>query len=101
MHPRYRVVLPVAIFVLLVTAGSLGASPGKAPWRIALSSDREGDSEIYSMNADGTGVRRLAQEPEVRGARAVVARRDEAARSTARTRGTCSSSTRTGAASGT
>ena len=25
MHPRYRVALPVAIFVLLVTAGSLGA----------------------------------------------------------------------------
>ena len=61
MQLRYRVVLPVAIFVLLVTAGSLGASAGKVPWRIALSSNREGDSEIYSMYSDGSGVRRLVR----------------------------------------
>ena len=52
----------VALMALLA-AGSVAASSTKAPWRIAVSSDREGDSAIYSMNADGTGVRRLTRSP--------------------------------------
>ena len=47
--------------------GSTAASTAKAPWRIALTSNREGDSEIYSMNADGTGVRRLTRSPKFDG----------------------------------
>ena len=51
--------------LLAVTALLAGATrataktPVEKTWRIALTSNREGDSEIYAMNADGTGVRRL------------------------------------------
>jgi Tol biopolymer transport system component len=52
-------------FPLVAAApGSVAASPAKSPWRIALTSDREGDSEIYSMNADGRSVRRLTRSPK-------------------------------------
>jgi Tol biopolymer transport system component len=44
-------------------AASVVASPAQAPWRIALTSDREGDSEIYSMNTDGRAVQRLTRSP--------------------------------------
>jgi Tol biopolymer transport system component len=56
------VVLSVAALALLV--GSTAASTAKTPWRIALTSNREGDSEIYSMYADGTDVRRLTRSPK-------------------------------------
>ena len=35
-------------------ASSVGAIPERQQWRIALTTNREGDSEIYSMNPDGT-----------------------------------------------
>lgn len=38
-------------------------APG--PGRIAFQSNRDGNSEIYSMNADGTGVVRLTDDPAV------------------------------------
>ena len=63
--------LKVVIFSLsglalaAAAAGTIAASP-QPPWRIALSSNR-GDSEIYSMNADGSGVRRLTRTPGVTG----------------------------------
>jgi TolB protein len=50
--------LLVALGTLAVVAAA-GGAPTAAKWRIALTTNREGDSEIYSMNADGTGVRRL------------------------------------------
>jgi Tol biopolymer transport system component len=60
MHRSKIVVLSLTGLALLAAAaGSVAASPAKAPWKITLSSDREGDSAIYSMNADGSGVRRL------------------------------------------
>ena len=31
--------------------------------KIAFASDRDGNSEIYAMNADGTGVRRVTEDP--------------------------------------
>ena len=45
--------------LLILAAGSIATSSAKAPWKIALGSNREGEPGIYSMNADGTGVRRL------------------------------------------
>ena len=55
-------------------AQAIAARPSRAPelitaqpsaaWRIALTTNREGDSEIYSMNADGSHVRRLTHSPK-------------------------------------
>ena len=47
--------------LLAAAAGSVAASSAQAPWKILLTSNREGDSELYSVNADGTGVRRLTR----------------------------------------
>jgi TolB protein len=49
--------------LMILAAGSIAASSAKSPWKIALGSDRERDPGIYSMNADGTGVRRLTRNP--------------------------------------
>ena len=69
MHRTKIVVLSLTGLALLAAAaGSVAASPAKTPWRIALTTNREGDSEIYSMNADGSGVRRLTRTPGVDGA---------------------------------
>ena len=52
--------LALAAVVLLTAVASAAARPGPVQqWRILLTSDREGDSEIYSIRADGTGARRL------------------------------------------
>jgi Tol biopolymer transport system component len=64
MNRLKLVVLPL-VGLAVLAAGSVAASPAKAPWRIALTSDREGDSEIYAMNADGTGVSRLTRHPGI------------------------------------
>src|SRR6059036_3080944 len=58
----------LAALVLLGATRASGAAHGAATWKIALTSNREGDSEIYSMNADGTGVRRLTHSPKYDGA---------------------------------
>ena len=44
---------------LLVCALLAGYSSGSSGDRIAFVSDRDGDSEIFVMNADGTEVRQL------------------------------------------
>ena len=61
---RTRVILLslAGLALLAVAAGSTAArTPELGRWRIALASNREGGSVIYSMNADGTGVRRLVR----------------------------------------
>jgi Tol biopolymer transport system component len=61
---RIRIALVLASLALLTAAvGTITAAPAKAPWRIALTTDRQGDSEIYAMDADGTHVRRLTRTP--------------------------------------
>jgi Tol biopolymer transport system component len=65
---RLAALSAATLALLSVAAGSLQASPAKAPWRILLTSNREGDSEIYGMNADGTGAKRLTRTAGVDGA---------------------------------
>jgi len=61
---RFRLAVPVVGLVLLASAfGSTAATMSNAPWRILLTSDRAGDSEIYRVNADGSGARRLTHSP--------------------------------------
>ena len=50
------------------SAGASAAAMPKSAWTIALTSNREGDSEIYSMGADGSSVRRLTRTPGFDGA---------------------------------
>lgn len=40
-----------------------GPIDGVGPDRIAFAGDRDGNAEIYLMNADGTGVRQLTDDP--------------------------------------
>ncbi len=40
-----------------------GPGPGPLEDRIAFSSDRDGDFEIYLVNMDGTGVEQLTDDP--------------------------------------
>ena len=54
--------------LLVANGGSLAASPTEQRWKLALTSNREGDSEIYSMNANGTGVRKLTRTTRYDGA---------------------------------
>ena len=51
--------LALASVVLLATVSSAAARPGAAQWRILLTSNREGDSEIYRIDVDGSGAKRL------------------------------------------
>jgi TolB protein len=55
--------LALAGIVLLAAVGSAAARTGKEQWRILLTSNREGDSEIYSVRADGSAARRLTRNP--------------------------------------
>jgi hypothetical protein len=49
-----------------LTAGTASGAGGKAASaEIAFSSNRSGDTEIYVMNADGSGLRRLTRSPKV------------------------------------
>jgi len=61
---RNIVVALVALGIASLTAVSAGAGPPRAAWRIALTTNREGDSEIYVMDAVGTDVRRLTHSPK-------------------------------------
>jgi Tol biopolymer transport system component len=59
---RTRVILLslAGLAVLGLIAGPATArTPEAARWRIALTSNREGDSEIYVVNSDGSGARRV------------------------------------------
>jgi len=61
---RIRIALVLASLALLTAAvGSIAAAPATGPWRIALTTDRQGDSDIYAMDADGTHVRKLTRTP--------------------------------------
>lgn len=55
----------IAVLLAGLAAGSVHAATASAPWRIALTTDRAGDSDIYAMNADGTHVRKLTRTPGV------------------------------------
>jgi Tol biopolymer transport system component len=46
------------------SGGSSSSSNGTPPGRIVFLSDRDGNNEIYSMRANGEGVRRLTTHPE-------------------------------------
>ena len=71
MHP-VRIIAASLVVTLaaavLVAAATARAPEGAATWKIALTTDREGDSEIYSLNANGTGVRRLTHSKKYDGA---------------------------------
>ena len=60
----------VCLAVLLAACGG-GADEAEEPTaapltgRIALESDRDGNYEIYVMNADGSGLTRLTDNPAV------------------------------------
>jgi Tol biopolymer transport system component len=58
-------VLSLAAAALTAWVGSIPASSASGPWRIFLSSNREGDSELYVVNANGSGARRLTRAPGV------------------------------------
>ena len=49
--------LALASVALLAAVTSAAARPGAAQWRILLTSDREGDSEIYSVAPTGAARR--------------------------------------------
>src|SRR5207244_4190502 len=54
-----------AVFVAGVAfAGTSAGAPAKPGSMIAFSSNRGGDTEIYAMHPDGTGVRRLTHSPQ-------------------------------------
>ena len=66
MHRSTLTLVLVATLALLAAlAGSSGASTSAdRQWTIGFSSDRfSRDAEIYSMRADGSGVRRLTRSP--------------------------------------
>ena len=54
---------------LIAQPGSVFASPAYSPdgQRIAFASNRDGNFEIYVINADGTGLRRLTNNPAEEG----------------------------------
>ncbi len=56
------VLLLTSVLILLSPQGVLAAFPG-ANGKIAFDSDRDGNREIYVMNADGTGLTRLTSGP--------------------------------------
>ena len=59
--------LGITVIAIAATAAT-GAAHIESPWKIAFTSNRQGDSEIYAMNANGTGVRRLTHSPKFDGA---------------------------------
>jgi Tol biopolymer transport system component len=61
--------LAAVVAAVLVTGPAVDArTPVQRAGKIALTSNREGDSEIYSMNSNGTHVRRLTHSPKFDGA---------------------------------
>ena len=67
-HLSARVGLP-ALYVLVGLAcsddsnGPMDPEPGPGVERIAFTSDRDGDFDIYVMNVDGTEVEQLTDDP--------------------------------------
>lgn len=70
MTGAYSIALAMLLVASLATVTGItdsrvadaGTFPG-VNGRIAFNSDRDGDAEIYSMNADGTGLKRLTESP--------------------------------------
>ena len=65
-----RILLPLASFaglaLLAAAAGSVAATPVTGePWKILTWTDRPGGHGLYSVNADGSGARRLTRSPGV------------------------------------
>jgi dipeptidyl aminopeptidase/acylaminoacyl peptidase len=58
------IVLAAALFLGLVAARSEAAFPGQ-PGKIAFDSTRDGNTEIYVMNADGSNPTRLTNNPAI------------------------------------
>src|ERR687886_742779 len=54
-------VLATAALLLGLAAGAPAAAPAPPVRRIAFTSDRTGRAQLYAMNADGTGLRRLVR----------------------------------------
>jgi Tol biopolymer transport system component len=61
MQSTRRFGLALVSVALLATVSSAAARPSAAQWRILLTSNREGDSEIYSVRADGRDAKRLTR----------------------------------------
>ena len=64
--PRFnpiRALLPALVCCGAVVAAA-AASTGAAPGKIAFASNRDGDTEIYVMRSDGSGVQRLTHTPK-------------------------------------
>ena len=56
-----RASLPLALILFLFTAAC--AANGEATQRLVFDSQRDGDADIYTIAADGTGVRQLTDVP--------------------------------------
>ena len=56
-----RASLPLALLLFLFTAAC--AANGEATQRLVFDSQRDGDADIYTIAADGTGVRQLTDVP--------------------------------------
>src|SRR5262245_21884709 len=54
-----RLIVGLALAAAGVFLSSLAGNAATLPWTILLTSDREGDSEVYSVSSNGTGARRL------------------------------------------
>jgi Tol biopolymer transport system component len=61
MNRTLIVVSAVGAALLAATSGTIDNGDAKGPWKVLLTSNREGDSEIYSVNPDGSGARRLTR----------------------------------------
>ena len=69
---RSRIALLAVTALALVSsaaAHSITATALPVPWRILLASDREGDIEIYGVDADGGRSVRLTRSPRYRSGR--------------------------------
>jgi len=55
--------IAILLFVATLLA-ACGGQPASKPDRIVFESDRDGNKEIYVMNADGSGQTRLTDSPE-------------------------------------
>ena len=60
-------VLAACLVALVGAAGPVGAAFPGENGKIAFTSERDGNDEIYVMNADGSGVERLTNNPAVDG----------------------------------
>lgn len=70
MHRSTKAALALAVLGLAFVGGvgRGGARTLPVDWRILLTSNREGDSEIYRVNEDGTDARQLTHTPGFDGA---------------------------------